>query len=114
IYTPIAIEMTMNKTGKQLRWGILGVAKINERLKPAFHASQTVKLQGIASRSLEKAQAAATAFGCEKAYGSYEELLDDPAIEAVYIPLPNSMHADWTIRAADRGKHVLCEKPLCP
>lgn len=104
----------MNTTNRQLRWGILGVAKINQRLKPAFHASTTVKLQGIASRSLTKAQEAATDLGCAKAYGSYDEMLDDPTIDAVYIPLPNSMHQEWTMRAADKGKHVLCEKPLCP
>jgi predicted dehydrogenase len=104
----------MSQTNRQLRWGILGVAAINQRLKPAFHASTTVRLQGIASRSLAKAEAAASDLGCAKAYGSYEALLDDPEIDAVYIPLPNSLHAEWTMRAADRGKHILCEKPLCP
>jgi D-xylose 1-dehydrogenase (NADP+, D-xylono-1,5-lactone-forming) len=99
---------------RHLRWGVLGVAKINSRLKPAFHASKTVKLQAIASRSLEKAREAARDFGFETAYGSYEELLADPNVDAVYIPLPNSLHADWTRKAAEAGKHVLCEKPLCP
>jgi D-xylose 1-dehydrogenase (NADP+, D-xylono-1,5-lactone-forming) len=98
----------------RLRWGILGVAKINNRLKPAFHASQTVKLQAIASRSLDKATAAAKDFGIETPHGSYEALLADPEVDAVYIPLPNSMHAEWTRKAADAGKHILCEKPLCP
>jgi predicted dehydrogenase len=104
----------MSVVGRQLRWGVLGVAKINNRLKPAFHASRTVKLQAIASRSLEKSREAARDFSFEAAYGSYEELLDDPRVDAVYIPLPNSLHAEWTKKAADRGKHVLCEKPLCP
>ncbi|WP_020474107.1 Gfo/Idh/MocA family protein [Zavarzinella formosa] len=104
----------MSTANRRLRWGILGVAKINNRLKPAFHASQTVKLQAIASRSLEKAQAAATDFGIETAHGSYEALLADPNVDAVYIPLPNSMHGEWTRKAADAGKHILCEKPLCP
>jgi len=96
----------------KLRWGILGVAKINDRLLPAFHASSTVDLAAIASRSLEKATAAAKEANIAKAYGSYDELLNDPNIDAVYIPLPNHMHEEWTKKAADRGKHVLCEKPL--
>ncbi len=98
----------------KLRWGILGVAKINERLLPAFAKAANAELRGIASRSLDKAQAAAKAAGIPQAYGSYEALLDDPAIDAVYNPLPNSMHAEWTKKAAERGKHVLCEKPLTP
>jgi D-xylose 1-dehydrogenase (NADP+, D-xylono-1,5-lactone-forming) len=99
---------------KKLRWGILGVAKINERLLPSFATARNLQLHGIASRSLERAQAAAKAAGIPKAYGSYEALLDDPAIDIVYIPLPNHLHAEWTRKAADRGKHVLCEKPLTP
>jgi xylose dehydrogenase (NAD/NADP) len=104
----------MSVAGRQLRWGVLGVAKINNRLKPAFHASKTVKLQAIASRSLERSREAARDFGFESAYGSYEELLTDSKVDAVYIPLPNSLHAEWTRRAAEAGKHILCEKPLCP
>ena len=104
----------MSSANRQLRWGILGVAKINDRLKPAFHASKTVKLQAIASRSLDRSTAAAKDFGIETPYGSYEALLADPKVDAVYIPLPNSMHGEWTRKAADAGKHVLCEKPLCP
>jgi len=104
----------MPVTGRQLRWGVLGVAKINDRLKPAFHAASTVKLQAIASRSLGRAREAARDFGFEHAYGSYEQLLADPNVDAVYVPLPNSMHADWTRKAAEAGKHILCEKPLCP
>lgn len=96
------------------RWGILGVAKINERLFPSFAAAHNVQLHGIASRSLDKARAAAAEVGIPRAYGSYEELLDDPAIDVVYVPLPNHLHAEWTRKAADRGKHVLCEKPLAP
>src|SRR5436189_68417 len=98
----------------KLRWGILGVAKINERVLPSFHRASNAELRAIASRSLEKAQAAAKAAGIAVAHGSYEALLDDPDIDAVYIPLPNHLHAEWTRQAADRGKHVLCEKPLAP
>jgi predicted dehydrogenase len=95
-----------------LRWGILGVAGINQRLMPAFKASATVNLQAIASRSMDKAAAAAKADGIPKAYGSYDALLRDPDIDAVYNPLPNHLHDEWTRKAADAGKHVLCEKPL--
>jgi len=102
----------MTKT--KIRWGILGVAKINDRLLPSFKKAANVELHGIASRSLDRAQAAAKAAGIPKAYGSYEALLDDPDIDVVYNPLPNSLHAEWTKKAAERGKHVLCEKPLTP
>src|SRR5438128_1655974 len=108
--------MTMDKgqvSGK-LRWGILGVARINDRLLPAFAQAATVDLRAIASRSLDRARQAAAAAGIPTAHGSYEALLDDPAIDAVYLPLPNSLHAEWILKAAERGKHVLCEKPLAP
>ncbi len=98
----------------KLRWGILGVAGIADRLMPAFKASQTVDLVGVASRTLDKAKAFAAKNGIPKAYGSYDEILADPGIDAVYNPLPNHLHAEWTMKAADAGKHVLCEKPLCP
>src|SRR5262245_24641093 len=99
---------------KKLRWGILGVAKINERLLPAFAKANNAELIGIASRSLEKANDAATKAGIPKAYGNYDALLADPQIEAIYNPLPNTHHDEWTRKAAERGKHVLCEKPLTP
>src|SRR5260370_26661723 len=98
----------------KLRWGILGVAKINERLIPGFRKAANADLRGIASRSLSKARAAATDTGIPEAYGSYEAMLADPMIDAVYIPLPNHLHAEWTRKAADAGKPVLCEKPLTP
>jgi predicted dehydrogenase len=98
----------------RLRWGILGVAKINNRLIPAFKKIRNGDLCAIASRSVEKATEAAKSAGIPVAYGSYEELLADPKIDAVYIPLPNHLHDEWTRRAADHGKHVLCEKPLTP
>jgi D-xylose 1-dehydrogenase (NADP+, D-xylono-1,5-lactone-forming) len=96
----------------RLRWGILGVASNNKRLLPAFAQSTQAELRAIASRSLERAGAAAAAAGIPTAYDSYEQLLEDPAIDAVYIPLPNSLHAEWAMKAADHAKHVLCEKPL--
>lgn len=99
---------------KKLRWGILGVAKINERLLPAFAKAANAELVGIASRSLDKAKEAAKAAGIPKAFGSYEAILDDPQIDAIYNPLPNTLHDEWTRKAAERGKHVLCEKPLTP
>jgi xylose dehydrogenase (NAD/NADP) len=101
-------------TIQKLRWGILGVAKINDRLLPAFAKAANAELVGIASRSLPKARAAAKAANIPKAFGSYEALLDDPEIDAVYNPLPNTLHDEWTRKAAERGKHVLCEKPLTP
>ncbi len=96
----------------KLRWGILGDAAINQRLLPAFRASKTADLRAIASRSLEKARAASVRDGIPVAHGSYLDLLKDPNVDAVYIPLPNHMHDEWTRKAADHGKHILCEKPL--
>lgn len=96
----------------KLRWGILGDAAINQRLLPAFRASRAADLRAIASRSLDRAQAAAARDGIPVAHGSYEALLADPQIDAVYIPLPNHLHGEWTRKAADHGKHALCEKPL--
>src|SRR5207244_2348080 len=90
------------------------VAAINQRLLPAFRAANSVDLVGIASRRREKAADAAKAAGIPRAFGSYQELLDCPDIDAVYIPLPNHLHDEWTRRAADAGKHILCEKPLTP
>ncbi|MFM7148320.1 MAG: Gfo/Idh/MocA family protein [Gemmataceae bacterium] len=95
-----------------LRFGILGVAKINERWLPGFRRARHADLIGIASRDGKKATRAAEEANIPRAYGSYEELLADPEIQAVYIPLPNVHHDHWTRRAADAGKHVLCEKPL--
>lgn len=104
----------MSDSVRTLRWGVLGVARVLNRLRPAFHASPTATPLAIASRCPEKARTAARDHGFERAYGSYEELLSDPHVDAVYIPLPNALHPEWTIKAAERGKHVLCEKPLCP
>lgn len=100
----------MNK----VKWGILGVAKINERWLPGFRQATNAELVAIASRDVAKARQAAGDCGIPKSYGRYEDLLADPEIEAVYIPLPNSLHAEWVRKAADAGKHVVCEKPLAP
>ena len=96
-----------------VRWGILGAANIGVRkVIPAMQRGERSVVLAIASRDLAKAQAAATELGIARAYGSYEELLADPEIEAIYNPLPNHLHVPWTIRAAEAGKHVLCEKPI--
>jgi len=98
---------------KKLRWGVLSTANIGLRkVLPAMQLGQFTAVTAIASRDLPKAQQAAAALGIATAYGSYEELLADPEIDAIYNPLPNQMHVPWTIRAAEAGKHVLCEKPL--
>jgi predicted dehydrogenase len=91
----------------------LGAAKIAvEKVIPAMQQGEWSEVVSIASRNTEKAARAARALGIPQAYGSYEELLADPSIEAVYNPLPNHLHVPWTIKAAEAGKHVLCEKPL--
>ncbi len=98
---------------KKLRWGILGCARIAEKaLVPAIRESANGVLYGIASRDPSRAAEWAKKHGFERSYRSYQDLLDDPAIEAVYSPLPNDLHAPWSIRAARAGKHILCEKPL--
>jgi xylose dehydrogenase (NAD/NADP) len=97
----------------QLKWGVLGCANIAiHRVIPGIQASATGDVVAIASREAEKAQKTAEKCGIPKAYSSYEQLLKDPAIDAVYIPLPNHLHKEWTIKAAQAGKHVLCEKPI--
>src|SRR5262249_25885517 len=101
-------------TSRKLRWGILGVAKINERLVPAFGKARTAQLVAIASRSIDKVRAAASASGIPNAFGSYEAILADPNVDAIYNPLPNTLHAEWTRKAADHGKHILFEKPVTP
>jgi predicted dehydrogenase len=99
---------------RKLRWGILGVAHIINRVLPSFGRSALADLRAIASRDLGKAVAATKEKGIPKAHGSYEALLADPEIDVVYIPLPNTLHEEWTRKAADAGKHILCEKPLTP
>ena len=97
----------------KVRWGVVGTAKIAlEKVIPAMQRSEWCEITAIASRDLAKAKEAARALGIPNAYGSYEELLADSAVEAVYNPLPNHLHVPWTIKAAEAGKHVLCEKPI--
>jgi xylose dehydrogenase (NAD/NADP) len=95
-----------------VKWGILSTADINRKLIPGAHASPKVDLLAIASRDKARADFFAREWNIERAYGSYEELLAVPDVEAVYIPLPNTLHREWSIRAVDAGKHVLCEKPF--
>ncbi|AWV36235.1 Gfo/Idh/MocA family protein [Paenibacillus odorifer] len=98
---------------QKIRWGIMGCAQIaTGSVMPAIMDSETGMITAVASRGLEKSSAVAAEFGIDKAYGSYEELLADKDIDAVYIPLPNHLHREWVIRAAEAGKHILCEKPI--
>jgi predicted dehydrogenase len=98
---------------KKVVWGVLSTARIGiDKVLPALQGSPLVEVRAIASRSLPAAQAAAQALGIPRAYGSYEELLTDPEIEAIYNPLPNHLHVPLTLQAAAAGKHVLCEKPI--
>jgi len=97
----------------RIRFGVLGVARIAvDKVIPGMQGSDLIDVVAIASRDGAKAKAAAAQLGLAKSFGSYEALLDDPGIDAVYIPLPNHMHVPWSIEAARRGKHVLCEKPI--
>ena len=96
-----------------MAWGVLSTAKIGrEKVIPAIQASALGRVAAIASRDLATAEQVAQSFGIPRAHGSYEALLADPAIEAIYNPLPNHLHVPWTVRAMDAGKHVLCEKPI--
>ena len=96
-----------------LQWGILGCARIAATaLIPGIQGSSNGAVLAVASRNLEKAEEYAREFGVSRAYGAYEELLDDPEIQAVCVPLPNSLHREWSVKAAEKGKHVLCEKPI--
>jgi predicted dehydrogenase len=100
-------------TGGKVRWGVLGAASIAVRkVIPGMQKGEWSDVTAIASRDLPKAEDAAHRLGIAKAYGSYDELLADPGVEAIYNPLPNHLHVPWSIKAAEAGKHVLCEKPL--
>jgi xylose dehydrogenase (NAD/NADP) len=95
-----------------LNWGFLSTARINGALIPAIRASSRSRLLGVASRSADKARQYAADHQIERSYGSYEDMLADPDIDVIYNPLPNDLHADWSIRAVQAGKNVLVEKPI--
>ena len=94
------------------KWGIISTAHINRLVLAGARESDRVEMVGVASRDQARAEAYAREHGIERAYGSYEALLEDPEIDAVYISLPNSLHVEWSVRSLEAGKHVLCEKPL--
>jgi len=95
-----------------VKWGIVSTADINRKVIPGAKASSKVDLVAVASRDQQRADDYAREWGIPRAYGSYEALLEDPEIEAVYISLPNTLHCEWSIKAMEAGKHVLCEKPM--
>lgn len=102
-----------NSTVRPLRWGILGCARITRQgLVPGIAASESGTVQAIGSRDEATARAWATEFGIPSAYGTYQEVVSDPDVDAIYIPLPNELHLPWVMASAEAGKHVLCEKPL--
>src|SRR6187431_1039573 len=105
-------ESPRRSSGK-LRWGVLSTARIGtKKVLPGMIGGTYTDVTAIASRDAARAEAAARELGIPKAYGSYEDLLADPDVDAIYNPLPNHLHVPWSIRAADAGKHVLCEKPI--
>ncbi|HEX5449636.1 MAG TPA: Gfo/Idh/MocA family oxidoreductase [Gaiellaceae bacterium] len=95
-----------------VKWGIISTADINRKVIPGAHASPKVDLVGVASRDKDRAESYAREWEIPRAYGTYDDLLADPEIEAVYISLPNNMHTEWSIKSVEAGKHVLCEKPF--
>jgi predicted dehydrogenase len=97
-----------------VRWGLLSTARINEKILAGARLADQAVVLAVASRSEATAESYARAHGIERSYGSYDALLADDDVEAVYISLPNSLHVEWSIRALEAGKHVLCEKPLSP
>jgi predicted dehydrogenase len=95
-----------------IRWGILSTARIADRIVTGARLAENAEIVAVGSRDLSRAQAYASERGIARAHGSYDDLLADPEVDAVYVPLPNSMHVEWSIRALEAGKHVLCEKPM--
>jgi xylose dehydrogenase (NAD/NADP) len=110
--SPISIERKERMPTKVLNWGLLSTANINRALIPPINNSERNELVAVASRDADKAQAYAKKWDIPKAFGSYQAMLEDAGIDVIYISLPNGLHAEWTIKAAQSGKHVLCEKPL--
>src|SRR3972149_2509364 len=99
-------------TARILRWGLLSTARINRALITPLRASPRNVLAAVASRAQDRADAYAKEWNIPRVFGSYEAMLADPDIDVIYNPLPNHLHAEWTIKAAQAGKHVLCEKPM--
>lgn len=97
---------------KKLRWGLLSTARINRVMLPPLRSSARNELTAVASRDMTRAQGYANEWNIPRVFGSYEAMLADPDVDVIYNPLPNSLHAEWTIKATEAGKHVLCEKPL--
>lgn len=95
-----------------LNWGLLGTARITRKIIPAMRQAERNQVLAVASRDAQRAEAFAAEWSIPRSYAGYEALLDDPEVQAVYIPLPNSLHAEWTVRCAEAGKHILCEKPI--
>ncbi|MFL6029985.1 MAG: Gfo/Idh/MocA family protein [Gaiellaceae bacterium] len=108
----MTLEGNAAVVGTPVKWGILSTADINRKVIPGMHASEKADLVAVASREQARAGEYASEWEIERAYGSYEALLDDDDVEAVYISLPNTLHCEWSIRAVEAGKHVLCEKPM--
>lgn len=102
----------MSDAARVVRWGILGTARIAERVGAAIHQARDAELSAVASRTQDRAAEWAAKHNVPRSHGSYQALLDDPDLDAVYIPLPPALHLEWTVRAAECGKHVLCEKPF--
>jgi len=99
-------------TPAKVRWGFLSTARINRRILAAAEKSEVAEVVAVASRDADRADAYAVEHGIARSHGSYEALVEDPDVDAVYISLPNSLHVEWSVRALTAGKHVLCEKPL--
>jgi D-xylose 1-dehydrogenase (NADP+, D-xylono-1,5-lactone-forming) len=109
---PISLTCANIRRMTPVKWGIVSTADINRKVIPGAHASDKVELVGVASRDQARADAYAREWEIPRAYGTYEALLADPEIEAVYISLPNTLHVEWSVKALEAGKHVLCEKPF--
>lgn len=97
-----------------VRWGMLSTASIGRVMARSIHEAPNAELVAVAGRNAERAKAYASELQVLRSYGTYEEILSDPNIDAIYVPLPISFHAEWTVKALEAGKHVLCEKPLAP
>lgn len=105
--------MTTAQSGESvLQWGLLSTARINRLVIPGIRSAERAELVAVASRSQARAEAYASEWDISRGHGSYQALLEDPGVDVIYISLPNSLHAEWAVRAAKAGKHVLCEKPL--